>query len=64
MTRTARSCVRTNGRAEPFGQDAGPHVTVLGHQDVVERAQAAEELHVLERARDAQPGDLIGPASA
>jgi hypothetical protein len=32
-----------------------------GHQDVVEGAHAAEELHVLERPRDAEPGDLIRP---
>ena len=45
---------------ETFREDTGPHVAVPGHQDVVERAHAAEELDVLEGARDTEAGDLIG----
>jgi hypothetical protein len=49
-------------QAEPLGQHARAHVAVLGHQDVVEDAQARKQLHVLEGARDPQSRDLIGPA--
>ena len=46
---------------EAFREDTGPHVAVPCDQDVVERAHAAEELDVLEGARDPEAGDLIGP---
>ena len=49
------------GQGEALRENAGPHVAVAGHQDIVERAHAAEELHVLEGARDPEAGDLIGP---
>ena len=35
-------------------------MVVPRHEDVVERAHAAGELHVLKRPRDAEAGDLIG----
>src|SRR5207249_9967461 len=46
---------------QAFRQDARADVAVLRHQHVVERREAPEELHVLERARDAEAGNLIRP---
>jgi hypothetical protein len=60
LSRAARLLGPHGPQAEPFGQDARAHVAVLGHQHVVQHAEAREELHVLEGARDAQVGDLVG----
>src|SRR5262249_56002460 len=47
------------GQGQALGDDSGAHVTVPGHQEIVERAHVPEELHVLEGARDAEAGDLV-----
>ena len=41
-------------------QEAAPHLEQPAGHDVVEHAHALEEGHVLERARDAERGDLVG----
>ncbi len=47
---TSRTAVRS---------DARPHVDVAAEQDVVEHRHAVEQREVLERARDAEPGDAV-----
>src|SRR5262249_46216143 len=43
-----------------FCENTGSHLVMLRHQDVVEGAEAPEQLDVLEGARDTEPRDLIG----
>ncbi len=52
-----------HGRApvERLQQEAAPHLEQPPGHDVVEHAHALEERHVLEGARDAERGHVVGP---
>ncbi len=54
---------RVDGRPDEGPEHPGLGPAVLAHHRVLEHRHVGEQLHVLERAGDAQPGDLAGRAA-
>ena len=58
----SRSSARWRGQAEDGAGHARAVAGVGADHDVVQRGHVGEQADVLERAGDAEPGDLVGPA--